>query len=166
MTEPQIVLGSEGRGRRGAVPAPEAAWRLVGGVAALFVVVGGADLALTLMPLGFGNPEWEFGTVTSLLDGLPVPTLGLVGVVAAALARGSRGIARMGAALLGALAVSIVAAAVLYATTVPIALRAVTDPVIRTGLSKAVAKTAVQCVAYPIGLGWLAVVGWRKTGRA
>jgi hypothetical protein len=131
-------------------------------VGALFVIVGGIDLGLTWWPLGFGNPEWEFGTVTSMLDGLPVPTLGLVALALAAQPRGSRIPARAVSVVMLILALWVVAAAILYATTLPIALRAVTDPVIRSGLNKAVTKTAVQCVAYPIGLVWLAVAAWRR----
>lgn len=160
MTSPQVVVRSRSRGRQGP-PAPGVGWQLLGGVGVVFVVVGGADLLLAVLPTGFGNPEWEFGTVTSVLDGMPVPTLGLVAVLAAARARGSR-LARVVAVLLGLLALAVVAAAVLYATTVPIALRSVTEPVVRTGLLKAVAKTAVQCVVYPVGLTWLAVAGWRR----
>jgi hypothetical protein len=138
------------------------AWRLVGVLGALFVVVGGADLLLTWWPLGFGNPEWEFGTVTSTMDGLPVPTLGLVAVAAAARAVGRLPVARVAAVMLAVMALIVVGAAVMYATTVPIAMRSVTDPVILTGLKKAVGKTVAQCVAYPIGFVWLAVVAWRR----
>jgi hypothetical protein len=131
----------------------------------MFVVVGGVDLALTWLPVGFGNPEWEFGTVTSMMDGLPVPTLGLVALIGAGQLGGSRVTSRMGSLLLALLGLWVVAAAILYATTVPIALRAVTDPVIKTGLMKAIWKTAVQCVAYPVGLIWLAAVAWRRPDR-
>lgn len=158
MTEPRVVMGKSDRG----TAAPPSVWRLLAGVGALFVIVGGADLALTWLPLGFGNPEWEFGTVTAMMDGLPVPTLGLVAVAGAARLAGARGIARGVSVVLVVLALWIVGAAILYLTTVPIALRAVTDPVIRAGLDKAVTKTAVQCVAYPIGLAWLAVAAWRR----
>jgi hypothetical protein len=165
MTAPKVVLAKPDRGSRRWTPSPESAWRLVGGVGALFLAVGGLDLVLTWVPLGFGNPEWEFGTVTSMMDGLPVPTLGLVGIVGAARARGSRAAAQAGAVMLGSLALWVVLAGVLYATTLPIALRSVTDPVIRSGLHKAVIKTAVQCVAYPIGLSWLAIAAWRRAER-
>ena len=160
MTEPRVVVGKSDH--RGASP-PEAVWRLLGGLGLLFVIVGGADLALTWLPLGFGNPEWEFGTVTAMMDGLPVPTLGLVAVAGAARLAGARWLARVVSVVLAVLALWIVGAAILYVTTVPLALRAVTDPVIRAGLDKAVTKTAVQCVAYPIGLVWLAVAAWRRS---
>jgi hypothetical protein len=160
MTEPRVVVGRSDRHKW--APAPESAWRLAGGLGVLFAIVGGVDLTLTWIPLGFGNAEWEFGTVTSMMDGLPVPTLGLVALAGAGRLRGSRLLARSVAVALALLALWIVGAALLYATTVPLALRAVTDPVIRTGLEKAVIKTAVQCTAYPIGLVWLAVAAWRR----
>jgi hypothetical protein len=160
MTEPRVVMGKPSR--KGWAPSARSTWRLLAGLGALFVVVGGADLALTWLPLGFGNPEWEFGTVTSMMDGLPVPTLGLVALVAAGQLGGSRVTSRIGSVLLAVFALWVVAAAILYATTVPLALRAVTEPVIRSGLNKAVIKTALQSVVYPIGLIWLAVAAWRR----
>ena len=54
-----------------------------------FLVAGGADLVLTWFPAAFGTAEWEFGTITQTLNGLPVPTLGLalVGVWGAVTSR-------------------------------------------------------------------------------
>jgi hypothetical protein len=165
MTEPKVVLGGSEGSRRQWNPSLDVAWRLVGLLGALLVVVGLADLAITWWPLGFGNPEWEFGTVTATMNGLPVPTLGLVAVAAAARAVGWLKAARVVAVVLVGLTVVVVGGAVLYATTVPIAMKSVTNPVIQTGLTKAVIKTVVQCVAYPIGLTWLAVVAWRRLDR-
>jgi hypothetical protein len=58
-------------------------------------------------------------------------------------------------------ALVILLAAVLYATLVPMAIQSMTDPVILLGLKKAIAKTTVQAVVYPVVFVWIAVKAWR-----
>jgi hypothetical protein len=143
-----------------------ASWRLLGWTGWLFVVVGGVDSLLTWLPLSLGQPEWEFGTVTASLNGLPLPVLGLVLVLGASLVAGRVVMARVVAVLMVILALCVLAAGLLYALNVPLALRAVTDPVARQGVLKAMTKTIVQVVAYPTGLITLAVIAWSMTKRA
>lgn len=162
MTDPRVLVDRE----RGSAPPPQAvlpdaAWRLVAVVGLLFVVIGGTDVALTWYPTQFGSAEWEFGTVTTSLNGLPLPTLGLVLLLGSGVVVGWRWAAR-GASVVCALGgLVIIVAGVLYATNVPIALRSVTQPVAHQALMKAITKTTVQLVVYPVGLFWLAVLGWR-----
>jgi len=59
------------------------------------------------------------------------------------------------------LALLILAAALLYGTNVPVALAAVPDGPVRTGLVKAVAKTMLQSAAYPLAYLLLARVALR-----
>ncbi len=160
----KVLVREEKRGSAPLTPAPEVAWRLVMAVGLAFTAVGGLDLLLTWYPWHMGNPEWEFGTVSASLDGLPVPTLGLGLVLAAAVALGSRWGVRTLAIVFALLALVIVLAALLYATNVPIALKTVSEPVSRSGLKKAMAKAAGQAVVYPLILGWIAVKAWRHAG--
>jgi hypothetical protein len=145
---------------------PDFGWYLLGWVGLVFALVGGTDLLLTWYPLNVGNPEWEFGTVSATLDGLPVPALGFALLLGAGVAGGKRWLVRTMAVVLVLLAAVIVLAAVLYATNVPIALQSVTDPLIRTGLKKAIAKTTTQAVLYPIAFVWIAVKAWRHSGKS
>jgi len=164
-TTPRVVTAPKKGARPPLGPAPELAWKILGWLGFAFTLVGGADLALTWYPWRFGNPEWEFGTVSAMLDGLPVATLGLVLLLAVGVATGRRWLVQAMAVILLALAMVIVLAAVLYATNVPIALRAVQEPLVRTGLKKAIAKSAVQATVYPLVLAWLGWLAWRRATK-
>jgi hypothetical protein len=148
------------------VPAAPAGLSLIAGALGLtFAFVGLGDLALAWFPVAFGSPEWEFGTATTTLNGLPVPAMGLALLLGAALAADRPRHARTVATLLLILAVAILAIGVLWATTLPMAFRPVTNEVVRLGLQKAVAKTAIQLLAYPPLFVVLGVAGWRRSAR-
>lgn len=163
MSAPKVLVQQEGTAKPRLTPAPDFAWALFGWLGIVFTAVGGLDLLLTWYPLHFGNPEWEFGTVSASLDGLPVTTLGLVMLMGTGVARGQRWLVRTAAAAMVLLAVAILAAALLYLTNVPIALDAVTQPAIRTGLKKAIAKATAQSILYPIAYVLIAVKAWRHS---
>jgi hypothetical protein len=139
------------------VPMAGAAWNLLGGIGVLLAVVGGVDIALTWVPLAFGNPEWEFGTLTATFDSLPVLTLGLGLVLAATYDTGAARVRRLIRILFGVIAVALIAAGVLYLTLLPMALRALSDPAVQIGLYRAIVKTAIQGVAYPTLYLWIAL---------
>ncbi len=126
-----------------------------------FALVGFADLALTWYPLRIGSPEWEMGTIMQTLNGLPVPALGLVLLAARAMA-GRRAAAVTIAVVLVLCALAIAGMGALLALSVPIALKAVQVPAIHTGLMKAVAKAAVQLVAFGSLFLWVAARALRK----
>jgi hypothetical protein len=146
---------------RAAVGAPVTSWYFVAILGAAFAILGAVDLGLAWFPLVFGNPQWEFGTVTQTLDGLPVFTLGLGLSLGAAVARGKWLPARLISVLLLVLAFVIVLMVILYATDIPIALRAVPDPAVRQGLIKAIMKTTAQAVVYPAAFTWMGIKGWQ-----
>lgn len=133
---------------------------LAGGALA---VAGFFDLTLAWFPFGFGNPEWEFGTVTATLNALPLPTVGLVLVLVSARERGQLIQSRVIGALFAALALLIILAAVLYALDVPLALRAVQNPLAREGLVKAIIKAAGLVVVYTVVFSCIAVSAWRRS---
>src|SRR2546426_806988 len=117
MTGPKVLVPApaQSSARAPLPPAPDFGWLLLGSLGLVFTVVGGTDVLLTWVPVRFGNPEWEFGTVTSSLDGLPLVTMGLVLMLAAGTARGMRWVVRTVALVMVVLAVAIALAAVLYA---------------------------------------------------
>lgn len=164
---PAALLGrrEDPAAARATASVAEPGWMLLGGMGAAFALIGGLDLALTWYPFNLGNPEWEFGTVTSTLDGMPVYALGLALLLAAG-AAGRRPWVVRGAAVLVLLTVlAILAAAFLYATTIPMALKGVENPLMRLGLQKAILKTAAQALVYPVALAWIAVGAWRHAAR-
>jgi hypothetical protein len=132
-------------------------WALLGWVGLTFLVVGGADFVLTWYPMDFGNREWEFGTVTASFNGLPVPVMGLGLLLASSMHTGRRWL--VGLATVGAfgLLLWVLAAAALWMATVPLALDA-TPVDVMIGMKKALVKTSVQSLTYPVILGFL---GWR-----
>jgi hypothetical protein len=138
-------------------------WTFLMLIGAAFALVGGTDLAVAWIPQAFGNPEWEFGTVSSTLDGMPVFALGLALVLTAAVAGRERRLARTIAVVFLLLAVAIVGMAVLYVTVVPLALRSIADPTIKQGLMKAIVKSLTQAVVYPTVFTWLGIKAWRLT---
>ena len=130
---------------------------------AALALAGFFDLVLAWVPLGIGNPEWEFGTVTGMLNGLPLPTVGLVLVLISARERGRIVLARIIGSVFAILAVATILAGVLYALDVPLALRAVQDPLAKSGLIKAIIKAMGLVVVYSVVFFWIAVGTWRRS---
>jgi|GEM_PF-587382 len=142
---------------------------ILGAVGAALLCVGGADVALTWYPLNFGSVEWEFATITATMNAHPTVVLGLAALLAWAGWTGRRRLTQLfgGTAILWA--VVLLGIAVLWALTLPLALDATDNPIVRTGLRKAVARTAVQFLVYVpllmlIGIRSLAYA--RKIGSA
>lgn len=134
---------------------------LLGALGLAFLAVGLTDLVLAWLPPAFGEPEWEFGTVTATLNGLPIFVIGLALILADASRRGARRTVRVIAVACLLLAVAIVVMAALYVTVVPLALQSVPEGGVRLGLMKAMTKTSAQIIVYPILFGWIAVKAWR-----
>ena len=127
----------------------------------VFLLVGGLDVALAWYPLNLGNPEWEFGTISATFDRLPLVTMGLIFLVGSGVARGTRWLVRGVALVMVVAGVTILLAAILYATDVPLALDAAPNPVVQLGLRRAIAKTAGQGVLYPVAYVWVGIRAWR-----
>lgn len=146
-----------------AVPERADAWRMLFVPSVLFVVVGSMDAVLTWFPTNFGSAEWEFGTISASLNGLPLPVLGLVLMLAGSLALGRRRLAWSVVMVLLLIAIVVAIVAVLYLLTLPQAFRAAADAgeVGRIGIRKAMLKSVVQLIGYPVALGITAWYGWR-----
>jgi hypothetical protein len=161
VSDPKIVASAREQTRRPAEAAdPSRAWGVLGWVGLTFLLVGGTDFALVWVPTAFGNREWVFAAVTQSFNGLPILVLGL-GLLVAASAHAERpGWRRLAVGVAGVLLAWVLAGTALWASNVSLALATVPDEV-RVGVQKAVAKTAVQAVAYPVVLGYLLWRGWR-----
>jgi hypothetical protein len=155
------MVGGKDRGRGVLGPAPETGWRLLGGMGLVFAVVALADLALAWYPANFGNAEWEFGTVTAVLGGLPLLAMGVALLFGAAVARGQEGKLRVVSIVLALFAVLILAMLGLYVRRIPAALAGVTQPEIGEGLREAIVKTVLQGLLYPAAFLWMSVKGWK-----
>jgi hypothetical protein len=103
--------------------------------------------------------------VAASLDGLPVTMMGLTLALAGSRARGKNGAALLAIVLLCVVAALVVAGGVLYWLNVPLALQQVTEPVIRTGIKKSMAKVTVQALVYPAAMIALAIMGSRSRSK-
>ena len=167
MTGPQILVREdEAERRKHLTPSPDMGWYLLGAVGLVFFIVGLFDVALAWYPLNFGNPEYEFGTYSQVMNFMPLPLLGLALVLAGGVARGIKWVPRAVAVVMILMVASILVGAVLYATNIPQALDAVKEPLIRTGLKKQIFKTLVQTIIYPIVLLYVSVKAWRHATAA
>jgi hypothetical protein len=166
MASPRVLVRdeSESRKRSWRPPAPDFGWQLLGWVGGVLLIVGLLDLGLAFYPPMFGNANWEFGTVGSSLNSLPVPMLGLALLLGAAVARGWVLGMRVWAIIGIVLAVLVLAAAALWALNLPLAFRSVQEPVARLGLKKSVAKTVAQAILYPVAFLWIGWQGMRHAG--
>ncbi len=165
MASPRVLVreDTEGRKRSWRPPAPDFGWKLLGWVGGVLLIVGLIDLGLAMYPPMFGNPNWEFGTVSAQLNSLPVPMLGLALLLGAAVARGWILGTRVWAIVGIVMAVLILAAAVIWALNLPLAFRSVQEPAARLGLKKSVAKSVAQAILYPVAFLW---IGWQGLRHA
>ena len=124
ITEPRILF-DEGPSSVKAVGDPVRAWRWLGWFSLVLALAGLGDWMLAWIPMRFGSPEWEFGTIASTISGLPLITMGFAGLLASAAARASRWqLITVGIVVLF-FAVCTLAAFTIFMLDVPIAMRAV-----------------------------------------
>jgi hypothetical protein len=140
-------------------------FNVLGLVGIMFLVIGGVDLGTQLFPLGLGNPDWEFGTYSSVMDSLPLFTMGLGFLAVVSVVRSYRLLGIVVGVLFILLALLILAGAFLYATNIPQVLRVRPRSVVQTGLKKAIVKGTLQSAIYPIAYLWLGVFVIRHVRR-
>lgn len=126
------------------------AWRAVWWFGFVLAIVGSTDLALIFYPWNGGTPAWEFAVVGQMFSGLPLLTMAMAALLAAAFALRSAGRLRVLGGVMLALATLLAAGFVLYLLSAPVVLRSA-PPDVTTGLYKALIKTIVFAAAF-IGL--------------
>jgi hypothetical protein len=135
----------------------------------LFAVVGGTDLATQLFPLGLGSPEWEFGTYSSMMDSIPLFTMGLGFLGVYSVTRAHRGLSMILGIIFILVALFILAFAFIYATNLPQVLRvrpaSSSQLALQTGVKKAVVKGSLQAAIYPIAFLWMGIFVLRHAGK-
>jgi hypothetical protein len=138
-------------------------WKILGWLGLAYLIMSVIDLALGWYPLNFGRPEWEFGTISASFSGLAIPTLALYLMLGSALARERTDIAKGIAIVMIILALSLAILALLYLTSVPLALKAVAaNPVVHLGMKKSVFKTLMLFTGYEALYVLGAIKGLRK----
>ena len=166
MTDPRLLVDVPRRSERARIitPDPQTAWRWIGWFSLMLTLAGLSDWVLAWMPLRFGTPEWEFGTIVSSMSGLPLLTMGFAGLLGSAVARGVRWQIVLVAAIVLTFAVLILGALAVFALDVPIALRTVQGPA-HLGILKAIAKTVTLGLLFAAGYLVSAIAALRHARR-
>src|SRR4051812_23372089 len=87
MKEP--VVSAQGSDRIAAEQADSASgWKYLFVVGIAVAVVGVIDLAMLFFPAQWASLDWEFGTLSAVVQGMPLVTLGIGMMCAAAVANG------------------------------------------------------------------------------
>ena len=146
--------------------APTVEWTVIGGLGLAVAVIGWTDLALLWYPVNFGSAEWEFGTISAHLDGMPLATVGFALALVGVLNRGWRIPARALALVSFLISVALFAMYLIYLLDVPIALRGV-QAALQPTIKRAIVKATVFALTYMALYAWLGWYVWRKTrGRS
>ena len=163
-----VLIGEPPVREKRPVSSPLLGWFLLGWAGWVFLLAGLADILLAWIPLNLGNAQWEFGTITSSLQSLPLPFLGAALILAAGIARGRIWWARLGVIILILLALWVLFCGAVYGLNVPLALQSVKQPDVLYGLKKAVFRTALQVVLYAVtasAMAWLGIRTMRQAAK-
>jgi hypothetical protein len=167
MPERQILVGNAPPVRGGDFSEdPGTAWRVITWVGLALAVIAYADLGLALVPVRVGNPQWEFGTISRVFDSLPLATMATLLLFSGSIARGRKSAVRVVGTWSAVVGVMLLVATVLYVLTIPLALKAVTEPLAVTGLKKAIIKALIQGTVYPVVFLGMGVFGWRTPAHS
>jgi len=164
IAEPEVKSGSRKANLSEAV-APwdgRSAARASGWIGALLLSAALIDYTLALYPSAFGNPEWETGTISQLVAGLPLVTIGLAGLWASGAGLARRWLLRLLGVVFLAAAVAVIAMLILFSTNIPTALRA-TEGVSHLGILKLVAKTLTTGLMFSVAYVMMGVLSLRQS---
>jgi hypothetical protein len=139
-------------------------WTLFLVAGAAFMVVGWTDIALLWRPLLLDNMEWRFSTITASVNALPLPTLGLVLVGVAGLAKRRVGTIMAGGALAAILGAIILIAGALFASAAVVG-RPLIEAEMMVLFTRAVTKTGILVAVYVLLHTWLAWTLFRSATR-
>lgn len=139
-----VLLGaSRDRSQRAPRIEPQRGWRVLGLFGLLLAVIGLVDVLLYLYPPAFDSAEWEFGTMTAILSGLPLPSIGFGALAAWVLVQGGRKTRVAVSLALFAMGILVAAAYLLFLLNVPLALSASEGPQ-GAVITRAIIRTTVM----------------------
>jgi hypothetical protein len=156
-TEPKVITSAPIPPRQ-LNPDTQKAWQWAGRFALLLTLAALSDWIIAWIPFNLGNLEWEFGTITATLASLPLVTIGLAGMLSAALARGRTAQVIAIACVLILFGVLIGAALAIFMLDVPVALQSV-QGVAHLGIQKATAKNLSMGLIFMAGYFVAGIVG-------
>ena len=142
-----------------------AAWLIIV-IGAAFAIVGLVDLTLLWTPLRFGDPAWEFTTLSRTFTNVPLTGLGLL-FVAIGLVRHPSDratLVRVAAAVFAALTIVLAVLGVLY-VTVSFAVLRQTSIEGLDAVGSTIVKNGAEIVAYTTAFALVSVLLWRGVRR-
>jgi len=159
-----ILINDQPQEPRKSAPDFMLGWSLLLVMGWLFFLVGIFNLVVLWIPLQIGVPEFEFASVSGSLDSLPLPTMGLVFILAASRASGYAKNAAFARAAAYVIVLLVLAAAVVFWLDVPLALQATARArLARLGIWKAIIKVTAHTLLYSVALVTFARLGNKKS---
>ena len=140
--------------------------RILIGVGLVLALYSLLDTCLALYPFGLGNAEWEVGTISEIINSLPLLTVSLTAIWVGAGRSGRRRLLLTCGVGFLFLALCILGSLVLFSTNIPIALRATLgQDASQLGIKKLAAKTGVQGVLFTTMYIVAGIAAIRQFGR-
>lgn len=150
----RILIEEEERQAASVQPSWPRAWKVIGWFGLLLVAIGLGDGLVNWYPMGWGSPEWEFGTIATTFGALPLVTMGVAALLGSVLARGSRtGVIAVGVFVLLA-GLAVLGLYALFMTDVPIALQASARTPAALAIRRGIVRTSILGLGF--GVGYLA----------
>jgi hypothetical protein len=138
------------------------AWRTVTALGVVLTAAGVTDIALAFYPPNLGSAPWRFTTLVSVMSGLPVLSLGLLVVLMAGLALGSRPVVQLATAANLLLLIGLLAALAGIVTSVGSTVADVPE-MVRVGIRKAAVKGVAFGVIFGAAHLFGVMIGFRAT---
>jgi len=136
-------------------------WPLLFVAGAVFTIVGWGEVLLIWFPLHFGDPDWEFTTITRTFDLLPLGTVGLTLLGAAIIARGGHPAPiKILAWVFVALMVCVVLSSTDYLYRLPDQWQRLADPDRPEGSRRVIVKTLFYMLSFSVAYAAAARVLW------
>lgn len=163
MKEPVVVAHTEDRSPL--VTRDEApGWSFLFLLGAGLTVIGFIDVGLLFFAPQWASLDWEFGTISSLFQGLPVVTLGIGLMSASAVANGSVLAQRLMMTVTMLMTLVLGLLAVMFALDVPPVIKAV-EPAMKRAAKLASLKTGLMALTYLVLYLALGLWTWRRLRR-
>ncbi len=164
---PQILMQDSASKAPPILGSTARSWSIFGWFGLLLALIGLGDALVNWYPLAFQSPEWEFGTIATTFGSLPLLTMGLAALAASFVARGARWRVIAMAVVFLVLGLLVLGLLGVFASDVPLALRATRGSPGALAIRRAVVRASILGGGFSVGYLAGAVLMFRylKGGR-